>query len=252
MVEGHRSQWTSTTGSEALACSSGAEVRDRRGARGREPRPHARARAGAGAGRGSGAGWLAVRRSVRDTRLSGPLLESALIAGLTSRGCPGHRRWAWRRRRRWPGWRRPRARPGAVISASHNRFEDNGVKLFAPGGRKLTDEVESALEAELHALLDAPGRRSAARIGDAVGMVVDGADAVDALGRRRAALDRRSWARGAVAGGRLRQRRRLERWRRRCSAALGAKVEVLHDEPDGTNINAGLRLDATRRTCRRR
>ena len=40
-----------------------------------------------------------------------------------------------------------------MISASHNPFEDNGIKLFAPGGRKLTDEVETALEAELDALL---------------------------------------------------------------------------------------------------
>src|SRR3546814_15109589 len=42
---------------------------------------------------------------------------------------------------------------GAVVSASHNPFSDNGVKLFGPGGVKLDDEVEGALEAELHSSL---------------------------------------------------------------------------------------------------
>lgn len=42
---------------------------------------------------------------------------------------------------------------GAMISASHNAYEDNGVKFFAPGGRKLSDETEARLEAELDRLL---------------------------------------------------------------------------------------------------
>src|SRR3546814_7173030 len=42
---------------------------------------------------------------------------------------------------------------GAVVAASHNPFSDNGLKLFGPGGVKLDDEVEGALEAELHSLL---------------------------------------------------------------------------------------------------
>ena len=108
----------------------------------------------------------------RDTRVSGPLLQSALVAGLTSEGAqvtdlgvaptPAV---AW--------LAAADGAAGAVISASHNRFEDNGVKLFAPGGRKLTDHVEAALEAELHALLTHQGTGSP-RTGDAVGTVVDG------------------------------------------------------------------------------
>src|SRR3546814_7543481 len=42
---------------------------------------------------------------------------------------------------------------GAVVAASHNPFSDNGLELFGPGGVKLDDEVEGALEAELHSLL---------------------------------------------------------------------------------------------------
>ena len=51
--------------------------------------------------------------------------------------------------------------PGAVISASHNPWSDNGIKFFAAGGRKLSDDVEEELEAVLDALLSAvrPGDR---------------------------------------------------------------------------------------------
>ena len=126
---------------------------------------------------------------------------------------------------------------GAVISASHNRFEDNGVKLFAPGGRKLTDDVETALEAELHALLahegagrPAPatpsGRSSTAstavnRWADSVLRSIDGRG----LEGMSLVVDCANGAATVMAPKVLR--------------ALGATVEVLHDEPDGTNINAG-------------
>ncbi|MFL6206837.1 MAG: phosphoglucosamine mutase [Acidimicrobiales bacterium] len=172
----------------------------------------------------------------RDTRLSGPLLESALIAGLTAEGAqvtslgvvptPAV---AWLAAADHAA--------GAVISASHNRFEDNGVKLFASGGRKLSDDVESALEAELHAVLAHQGT-GAARTGDAVGTVVDGAGEVgrwaDSIVR---SIDGRALegmtlvidcANGAAS-----------EWAPKVLRALGARVEVLHDEPDGTNINAG-------------
>jgi phosphoglucosamine mutase len=126
---------------------------------------------------------------------------------------------------------------GAVISASHNPFADNGVKLFTAGGRKLSDGQEAALEAELHALLGhaAPGE---ARTGDAVGAVSEAradvgrwSDSVVASieGRRlegvHMVVDCANGAASGVASAALR--------------SLGATVEVLHDEPDGTNINAG-------------
>jgi phosphoglucosamine mutase len=172
----------------------------------------------------------------RDTRRSGPLLEAALVAGLAAEGAdvlalgvvptPAV---AWVAARD--------AIAGAVISASHNPFEDNGVKLFGPGGRKLGDEVEEALEAELHRLLihEAGGD---ARTGDAIGTVLDGASEVSAWaasvvgsidGRRldglRVVVDCANGAASRIGPDVLR--------------ALGAEVTVLHAEPDGTNINAG-------------
>jgi phosphoglucosamine mutase len=172
----------------------------------------------------------------RDTRLSGPLLESALVAGLASEGAqvtvlgvaptPAVA---------WVGAADGIA--GAVISASHNPFEDNGVKLFAPGGRKLGADAEAALEAELHGLLSHQVGTEP-RTGDAVGGVVDGAtdlarweaSVVASLdGRRldglRVVVDCANGAASAVAPQVLR--------------ALGAQVTVLSDQPDGTNINAG-------------
>ena len=88
----------------------------------------------------------------RDTRESGPVLEAALSSGLAAEGVdvvllgvaptPAV---AW--------ISAADSVLGAVISASHNPYQDNGVKLFAPGGRKLTDAEEEALEAELDRIL---------------------------------------------------------------------------------------------------
>jgi phosphoglucosamine mutase len=125
----------------------------------------------------------------------------------------------------------------AVISASHNPFGDNGIKLFAPGGRKLPDEVEAELEAELTALGAAADPRPRP-VGAEVGTLHEdpaGADryvehltTVALDGRRldglRVVLDTGNGAAAALAG--------------RVFGALGAEVTVLHDTPDGTNINA--------------
>ena len=171
----------------------------------------------------------------RDTRRSGPLLEAALTAGLTAEGAdvvslgvvptPAVA---------WVAARDGIA--GAVVSASHNPFADNGVKLFGPGGRKLSDATEAALEEELHRLLRHE-RATDARTGDAVGTVRAGAAEVDAwtaavvgsidgrLDGLDLVVDCANGAASHVAPAVLR--------------ALGAHVTVLHDEPDGTNINAG-------------
>ncbi|HXW35792.1 MAG TPA: phosphoglucosamine mutase, partial [Acidimicrobiales bacterium] len=89
----------------------------------------------------------------RDTRQSGPLLQAALSAGLASEGAdvidvgvlptPGV---AWVAARR--------DLPGAMVSASHNPFVDNGIKVFASGGLKLPDAVEQSIEEELSRLVD--------------------------------------------------------------------------------------------------
>jgi phosphoglucosamine mutase len=171
----------------------------------------------------------------RDTRISGPLLEAALSAGLAGEGVqvvtlgvvptPVVAFAAARE-----------AIPGAVISASHNPYSDNGVKLFGTGGRKLADDVEATLEAELHGLL----RREATIetfTGDAVGTITAQsvlvpyvesiADAVTAssLSGLRAVVDCANGSASDVAPDALRR--------------LGVTVDVINAEPDGTNINGG-------------
>ncbi len=98
----------------------------------------------------------------RDTRASGPMLQAALTAGLAAEGVdvidlgvlptPGV---AW--------LSAADGCPAAVISASHNRYTDNGVKFFAAGGRKLDDSTEARLEDELDGLVHDGASVGAAR-----------------------------------------------------------------------------------------
>jgi phosphoglucosamine mutase len=124
---------------------------------------------------------------------------------------------------------------GAMISASHNPWHDNGVKFFAPGGRKLTDTQEEALEAELDRILHGD---DADRV-----TVVERASGPETAASRR-------WidaVRGAIDGRRLDGLAVvIDCANGACSAfapdvlrSLGATVTVLHDAPDGRNINDG-------------
>ena len=95
----------------------------------------------------------------RDTRLSGPMLEAALVAGITSGGArvevagviptPGLAALVQQRG----------ADAGVVISASHNPFDDNGIKFFASAGLKLSDDEEAEIEAHIAAPRPASRRR---------------------------------------------------------------------------------------------
>ena len=172
----------------------------------------------------------------RDTRRSGSMLQAALASGLASEGAsvldvgvaptPAIAHLS-----------ASRSQPGAVVSASHNPFPDNGIKFFAAGGRKLSDEVEERLEAELRDIVGGTASRDAKVAGD-VGAITSDAAAVDAYERHLIdALDGRTLeglhlvvdcANGAAspyAG---------EIFRR-----AGAEVTILHAQPDGTNINHG-------------
>lgn len=90
----------------------------------------------------------------KDTRLSGYMIEPALVAGFTSVGMdvtlfgplptPGVAMMT----------RSLRADLGVMISASHNSFQDNGIKLFGPNGYKLSDEIELEIEARMDRALD--------------------------------------------------------------------------------------------------
>ena len=174
----------------------------------------------------------------RDTRLSGPMLEAALCAGLVSEGVDVELlgvaptpEVAW--------WSVAAVAPAAVVSASHNPFPDNGIKLFAAGGRKLPDDVEERLEHELQLLLGDAGSPRDAPTGAGLGAVrADAASvhtgyraAVSAslagrdLAGLRAVVDCAHGAASVVAPAVL--------------ADLGVDLEVIHADPDGTNINAG-------------
>jgi phosphoglucosamine mutase len=171
----------------------------------------------------------------RDTRRSGPLLQAAFSAGLAGEGAdvvdlgvlptPGVATVAVARQA-----------PGVVISASHNPFGDNGIKLFSHLGTKLPPDTEREVERELTALLADPDRPPPRPTGLGVGRIsADGGSvelyeahlAATLEGRRldglHVVLDCANGAASAIAP--------------RVLVELGAEVRALHDTPDGANIN---------------
>ena len=105
----------------------------------------------------------------RDTRISGEMLEGALVAGLLSIGAEVMRLGVIST----PGvaylTRVMNAQAGVMISASHNPVADNGIKFFGPDGFKLTDDQE----AEIEAILDAEEDTLPRPIGGDIGSVTD-------------------------------------------------------------------------------
>ena len=85
----------------------------------------------------------------KDTRLSGYMLENAMVAGFTSVGMDVVLLGPMPTPAVALLTRELRADVGVMISASHNPYEDNGIKLFGPDGFKLSDEDELAIEAML-------------------------------------------------------------------------------------------------------
>jgi phosphoglucosamine mutase len=111
----------------------------------------------------------------KDTRLSGYMLENALVAGFTSVGMDVVLLGPMPTPAVALLTRELRADVGVMISASHNPYEDNGIKLFGPDGFKLSDEDELAIEAMLgvdQPLADAPEIGRARRIDDARGRYI--------------------------------------------------------------------------------
>jgi len=176
----------------------------------------------------------------RDTRRSGTMLEAALVAGLAAEGADSviagvapTPTVAWLAQRR--------AAPAAMISASHNPFADNGVKLFSTGGRKLADAVEARLEAELAVLLERGATpETEPLVGRDVGVAsrisaleVDGyvEHLLAAVGRPRPLDGLRVVVDCGHGAASVLGPRALEQ--------AGADVQVLNAAPDGTNINAG-------------
>ena len=169
----------------------------------------------------------------KDTRLSGYMLENAMVAGLTSLGAdvlligplptPGVAYIT----------RSLRADAGIVLSASHNPYEDNGIKFFRHVGYKLDDEIETRIEnlvfsGEIENIRPTATKiGKAKRIDDALGRYVEFAKKSFprslTLEPLRIALD---CANGAAY--------KSSPWILR---ELGADVVVIHNHPDGTNIN---------------
>lgn len=170
----------------------------------------------------------------RDTRRSGPMLEAAVVAGICAEGVDAVTLGVVPT----PAVAAICARdnlPGIMISASHNSYEDNGLKVFSPGGRKLSDAEQAEVESAIAQLAGVAG--SVGPTGGAVGTLLSDADAVDhyldgvaaaidgrALDGLSVVLDCANGSNSSIAP------RLIER--------LGAKVATIAVEPDGTNINA--------------
>ncbi|MDQ0457048.1 phosphoglucosamine mutase [Rhizobium paknamense] len=168
----------------------------------------------------------------KDTRLSGYMLENALVAGFTAAGLDVFLLGPIPTPAVAMLTRSLRADIGVMISASHNPFADNGIKLFGPDGYKLSDEIE----AEIEALLDQEAPLPLAK-SDEIGRAkrVDGdiyryiefvkrtlpRDVT--LNGLRIAIDCANGAAYKVAPTAL--------WE------LGAEVVTIGNEPNGTNIN---------------
>lgn len=168
-----------------------------------------------------------------DTRRSGSMLEAAAAAGAAAEGAdalligvaptPAVAAECARR-----------DAPGIVVSASHNPFADNGLKVIGPGGHKLDDDLQARVEELLHTA----GPPEPAIVGESVGRVTPdpgaveryGDDVLSALGGRRLSgqrivLDAANGAAHRIAPAVL--------------TRAGAEVTTIGDRPDGTNINDG-------------
>jgi phosphoglucosamine mutase len=185
----------------------------------------------------AGATWLVGR----DTRRSGAMLQAALSAGLASEGrdvvdlgvipTPGV---AW--------LASERGTPAAMISASHNPFADNGIKLFGRGGTKLSLDAERAVESALEAIHRGAdgghGVGAGAGSGADVGSIFDDPSGRLQYAERLASL---------VAGHAMPEGEVVVDCANGAASELvpavleplGVRRHVIFAEPDGTNINEG-------------
>lgn len=179
----------------------------------------------------------------RDTRQSGPAIENALARGAASAGATVESAGVITT----PGvafvTKRDSFDAGGVISASHNPYDDNGIKVFTPSGRKLSDEIERRIEADIYSMLESQsGESSEPGSGHLSGSIFsEEAERkyreqyidylVDEIGQglrldsMHIGLDCANGAASAIAP------KVFER--------LGARLEVIYASPNGSNINEG-------------
>lgn len=181
---------------------------------------------GAGLSAGQHAGVLIGK----DTRISGYMLESALQAGLSAAGVDVYLAGPMPTPAVAYLTRALRLSAGIVISASHNAFEDNGIKFFSAYGNKLPGSVENSIEAQLKLPIETmPSAElgKARRIDDAGGRYIEFCKStfpteLDLRGMKLV-IDCANGATYHVAGEVFHE--------------LGAEVELIGDRPDGMNIN---------------
>lgn len=166
----------------------------------------------------------------KDTRISGYLLEYAIVSGLSAAGMDTHLLGVMPT----PGiayfTRTFHAAAGIVISASHNPYRDNGIKVFTRGGNKLNDAAEHAIESYLEQPMNLvlPAELGKAyRVSGARERYIEFCKNAIPIGlpfeRLKIVLDCANGATYAIAPDVFRE--------------LGAKVITIHDHPDGCNIN---------------
>jgi phosphoglucosamine mutase len=166
----------------------------------------------------------------KDTRISGYLLESALQAGLIAAGVDVYLAGPIPTPAVAYLTRALRLQAGVVISASHNPFEDNGIKFFSASGSKLPDDVERAIEAGMDApIVTMPSAKlgKAKRLEDAAGRYIEFCKSsfpyeLDLRGLK-IVVDSAHGAAYHIAGHVFHE--------------LGADVVEIGVEPDGKNIN---------------
>ena len=166
----------------------------------------------------------------KDTRVSGYMLESALAAGLSAAGVDVRLLGPMPTPAIAYLTQTLRANAGIVISASHNLFEDNGIKFFSADGSKLPDDVELEIEAEIEKRLDVvPSAQlgKAKRIDDAPGRYIEFCKAtipsLTRLSGLKIVVDCAHGATYHIAPN--------------VFSELGADVITIGNEPDGYNIN---------------
>ncbi len=182
----------------------------------------------------------------KDTRLSGYMIEQALTAGLLASGMDVFLLGPVPTPAVAMLTRSMRADIGIMISASHNPFPDNGIKIFGPDGYKLSDEQELKIEA----LIDTPSKDLLASATD-----IGRAKRIDDAGARYIEFAKRTYPGESnldglrividTAHGAAYKTANTALWE------LGADIVVIGDEPNGTNINDKVGSTAPEAMCER-
>lgn len=180
----------------------------------------------------------------KDTRLSSDMLEAAMAAGLCAAGCdvwllgvlptPGVSHLVTQLK----------ADAGVMLTASHNPFEDNGIKIIGPGGMKLSDAEEQEIEEIVLDKIKNPHRAKPAEVGsitkiaDAAKMYTKYLQSLSdsRLDGLRVAIDCANGCASVSA--------------EQIFSGLGAECFVLHNKPDGVNVNQNCGSTHMQDLCR--